>query len=126
MPLLLKCLATVAATSVAFTVALVVLIIGRGGFRPLLNAGVFGVVTLLGWVVGLTFGPLATVGLWRLQQRGRIAGLILFGYGFLYYVAGYFWLRAPGAPSGQIIAAAIAHLVPLLILASPQARRVCS
>jgi len=126
MTLLLKSIAVVAATSVAFTVALVVLIIGRGGFRPLLNAGVFGVVTLLGWVVGLTFGPLTTVHLWRLRQQGRIAGLILFGYGFLYYIAGYFWLRAPEAPSGQIIAAAIAHLIPMLILASPAAKRACS
>ena len=126
MPLLLKSIAAVAATSVVFTVALVALIIGRGGFRPLLHAGIFGVVTLLGWVVGLTFGPLTTVQLWQLRQRGRIAGLILFGYGFLYYVAGYLWLRSPEAQSGQIIAAAIAHLLPLLILASPQARRACS
>jgi hypothetical protein len=126
LPLLLKSIAAVAATSVAFTLLLVVLIIGRGGFTPLLNAGVFGVVTLLGWVVGLTFGPLATVQLWRLHERGRIAALILFGYGFLYYVAGYFWLRSPEASSTQIVAAAIAHLVPVLILASPQAKRACS
>ena len=126
MPLLLKSIAAVAATSVAFTLLLVILILGRGGFRPLLNAGVFGVVTLLGWVVGLTFGPLATVHLWQLRERGRIAALILFGYGFLYYLAGYFWLRALEASSTQILAATIAHLVPVLILASPQARRVCS
>ena len=126
MPLLLKSLAIVAATSVAFTLLLVVLILGRGGFTALLNAGTFGVVTLLGWVVGLTFGPLATVYLWQLRERGRIAALILFGYGFLYYLAGYFWLRTSEAPSTQIIAAAIAHLVPVLILASPQARRACS
>jgi hypothetical protein len=126
MPLVLKSIAVVAATSVAFTLLLVVLIVGRGGFTPLLNAGVFGVVTLLGWVVGLTFGPLATVHLWQLRERGRIAALILFGYGCLYYLVGYVWLRTPEAPSTQIIAAAIAHLVPVLILASPQARRACS
>ena len=126
MALVLKSIAAVAATSVAFTLLLVVVIVGRGGFRPLLNAGVFGVMTLLGWVVGLTFGPLATVHLWQLHERGRIAALILFGYGFLYYLAGYFWLRSPEASSAQIIAAACAHLVPVLLLASPQARRACS
>ena len=126
MPLLLKSIAAVAATSVAFTLLLVVLILGRGGFTALLNAGVFGVVTLLGWVVGLTIGPLATMHLWQLRERGRLAALVLFGYGFLYYLAGYFWLRTLEAPSTQIVAAAVAHLVPLLILASPQARRACS
>jgi hypothetical protein len=124
--LLLKCIAALAATSVAFTLALVVLVIGRGGFRPLLGAGVFGVATLLGWVVGLTFGPLTALGLWRLQERGRVAGLVLFGCGFLYYVAGYLWLRAPGASSVQILAAAGAHLLPLAILISPQARAACT
>jgi hypothetical protein len=87
---------------------------------------VFGIVTLLGGVVGLTLGPMATVHLWRLRERGRIDALILFGYGFLYYVDGYFWLRSPEVQSSQIIAAGVAHLVPLLILASPQAKRACS
>ena len=126
MRLVLKTIAAIAASSVAFTAALIVLIVNRGGFPHLLNARFFGFVTLLGWVIGLTLGPLAAVQLWRLRQRGRLAALILFGYGLFYYVAGYFWLSTAEAQSGQIIAAAIAHAIPVLILASPQAKAACS
>jgi hypothetical protein len=126
MRLVLKSIALVAATSVALTVALAVLIISRGGLRSLLNADLLGMATILGWLVALLLGPFAAVQLWRLRQRGRIAALILFGYGFFYYLAGYFWLRSAEAPSGQIIVAAIAHAILVLILALPQARDACS
>jgi hypothetical protein len=126
MPMVLRGIAAIAAVSVLFTLVLIATIVGPRGVGPLMRAGPLGVMTIIGWVVTIVIGPYAAVQLWRLSHRGRIAGLSLFAFGAAYYLAGLFWLRAPDAQSGQIIAAAIAYAVPMLVLASPQARRACS
>lgn len=126
MHLVLKIIAATAAVSVVFTIWLIVMLVGPRGFGPLLNAGMLGVMTLLGWAVTLVLGPFAAFQLWRHRESGRVAGLVLFGFGVVYYVVGFFALRAPEADPGQIAAAAIAYALPVVILASPPARKACS
>jgi hypothetical protein len=126
MPILLRGIAAILAVSVVFTLVFIPTIVGPRGFGPLLRAGPLGVMTMIGWAVTLGIGPYAGIQLWRLRKRGRIAGLIVFAFGVVYYLAGFLWLRAPEAQSAQIIAAIIAYAIPVLILASPPARRACS
>ena len=126
MPILLRIVAAIAAVSVIFTIALIVMLVGPRGLRPLLETGPLGIFTLVGWVITLAAGPIAAVRLWQLRQSGRLAGLVLFGFGILYYVAGLIWLRAPEAQTTQILMAVAGYSVPFIILAVPAARRACS
>lgn len=126
MHILLQIIAATAAISVVFTIWLILLLVSTRGIPALLGAGALGVMTFVGWAVTLILGPFTAVQLWRLKESGRIAGLILFACGALYYLAGLLWLRAPEAQSGQIVVAVIAYTVPVVILALPSARRACS
>lgn len=126
MGLLLRTIAATASISIVFTIWLMLRLAGSRGFGPLAAAGPLGILTLIGWAITLVAGPVAVVQLWRLKQSGRMAGLVMFGFGVLYYAAGFIWLRTPEAPTAQIVAAALAHAVPVAILASPAARRACS
>ena len=126
MPLVLRVIAATAAASLVLTIWLILRLVVPHGIQPLVYGGALGALTLVGWAVTLLVGPVAAVQLWRLRPSGRLAALILFGSGLLYYTAGLLWLRAPGALTGQIAAAMVAHAVPVVILASPAARRACS
>ena len=126
MPLALRVIAATAAASLVLTIWLILQLVIPRGIRPLLESGPLGALTLVGWAVTLLVGPVATVQLWRLRRSGRLAALVLFGFGLLYYTAGLLWLRTPEALTGQIAVAMAAHAVPVAILASPAARRACS
>jgi hypothetical protein len=84
--------------------------------------GLLGGLTIVGWVIALVVGPVATVQLWRLRQSGRRAGIILFGYGLAYYLVGLLALRSPEASTRQIFAAATMFAVPLVVLPVPRTR----
>jgi len=96
-----------------------------GGFRPLFATGMLGIATLLGWAVTLVLGPFVAVQLWRCRESGRRAGMILFGAGLAYYLIGYTALRTPEAQPDQVAVAAAMYALPLIVLASRQARRQC-
>ena len=125
MPLVLKTIAAIAAVSLIFTIWLVLTILSAGGLSRLLNAGPLGQATLIGWAVTLVLAPITAVQLWKLRNAGRIAGLVLFTSGALYYLAGLFWLRTAEASPAQIVLAAAGYAVPAVILALPAARRAC-
>jgi hypothetical protein len=95
-----------AASSVVFTVWFVARFAPAGGIRSLVASGLLGILTLVGWIVTLTAGPFAVVQLWRYQEGGRRAAMILFGYGLAYYVIGLF-IRQPRAQVGRVAAGAI-------------------
>lgn len=125
MPVVLKSIAATAAVSLVFTIWLMLAIVTARGVRPLLAGGALGLLTLAGWAVTLLLGPVTAVQLWQLKDSGRRAGLVFFGFGVLYYMAGFLWLRQPGAHSAQIAAAVVAYALPAVILATPAARRAC-
>jgi hypothetical protein len=124
--LLLRIVAATAAISVVFTIWLILVIGTAGGFSALVRGGALGVLTLIGWAVTLALGPVTAVQLWRLKESGRKAGLILFGFGVVYYIAGFLWLRAPEAQTSQIAMAVIAYALPLVFLALPGTRQACT
>jgi hypothetical protein len=122
MLVLIRIVAVLAAVSALGTVWFVAGFAASGGLRPLLTSGLLGILTIIGWVIALGVGPVASVQLWRFRQSGRRAGIVLFGYGVAYYVIGLFALRAPEASAWQILAAAAMFAVPLAVLLLPRTR----
>jgi hypothetical protein len=125
MVLVIKVIAATAAISVIFTVWLVLLLLTRGALPSLAGAGALGILTMAGWAVTLILGPFAVVRLWQLRESGRLAGIVLFAFGTLYYAAGLIWLRSPDAPTSQIVLALVAYALPAILLTLPAARRAC-
>jgi hypothetical protein len=126
MPIVLRTIAATAAVSLVFTIWFVMAFAANGGMRPILNAGALGILTVVGWVLTLVLAPFTAVQLWRLKNSGRVAGIVLFAYGAIYYLAGLLWLRSPEASGAQIVLAAAVYALPAVILAVPAARRSCS
>lgn len=126
MRLLIRIVAVLAAVSVLGTLWFVAAFAAAGGLRALLTSGLLGGLTIVGWVLALVVGPVAAVQLWRLRDSGRRAGIILFGYGLGYYVAGLLAFRAPEASAWQILGAAAMFALPLVVLLSPRTRSLLS
>lgn len=123
MRLLIRIVSGLAAVSVVGTLWFVAAFASRGGLGALLLSGLLGGLTFVGWLITLVVGPVAAIQLWRFRESGRRAGIVLFGFGFVYYVVGLLVLRAPGASIVQIVAAAAVFAVPVLLLLSRRARR---
>jgi len=119
---IVRVLAVLAALSVVTTLWFVASFVRAGGLRALLMSGLLGVLTLVGWIITLVIGPVAAVHLWKLRESGRRAGLLLFGYGLMYYVLGLLALRAPEASVWQIVAATTMFAVPFVVLLLPRTR----
>ena len=87
------------------------------------NLGIIGVLTLVGWALGIFIGPFAAIQLWRLKNIGRIAGAVLFGYVAVYGVldAAYY-----GQVPLPLLVKIVINAVGCAILLSPGARRVCT
>ena len=79
MRLLIRIVAVFSAVSFLGTVWFVAAFAAAGGLRALLTSGLLGGLTIVGWVIALVVGPVATVQLWRFRQSGRRAGIVLFG-----------------------------------------------
>lgn len=122
MRLLIRAVAALAAISVLGTVWFVAAFAAAGGLPALLPSGLLGGLTIVGWVIALVVGPVATVQLWRFRPSGRRAGIILFGYGLAYYLLGLLAIRSPEASTRQIFAAATMFALPLVVLLLPRTR----
>ena len=123
---LIRIVAILAGLSVLGTVWFVAVFAAAGGLRALLTSGLLGALTITGWVIAVVVGPVAAVQLWRFQDSGRRAGIVLFGYGLAYYVVGLLVLRSPEASVWQILAAAGMFALPLVVLLTPQTRTLLS
>jgi hypothetical protein len=123
--ILIRIVAVLAGISFLATVWFVAAFVGAGGLRRLLTSGLLGGMTCIGWVIALVAGPVAAVQLWRFRPTGRRAGIVLFGYGFAYYLVGLLALRSPEAPIGQIVGATTVFALPLVILLLTRTRMLC-
>jgi hypothetical protein len=121
---LLRILALIAAFTVVGTVMFILRVPGTRNAIAFATASAFGAVTVIGWVVSLVGGPFAAVQLWRLRESGRRAAIVVFGYGFAYYVVGLLVFRDPGVAIAPIVLGAVSFGVPLVILLSRRARQV--
>jgi hypothetical protein len=124
MRLLVRMLAVFAAVSAFATVWFIATFADAGGLLPLLTSGLLGALTIVGWVVTLVAGPVAAVQLWRFRQSGRLAGIILFGYGLGYYLVGLLALRSPDASIGPLFAATMIFGFPVAVLLLPRTRKL--
>ena len=123
MRLLIRLVAILAAWSVLGTLWFVVAFTQHGGTLSL-SSNPLGLLTLVGWLITFSAGPVAAVQLWRLRASGRIAGLVLFGYGLAFYAVGLVWLRAPEASVPQILLGMVTFALPICVLLSRRARSV--
>ena len=121
MRVILRVIAGVTAVSVATTLWLVAAITQAGGVQRLMETGLLGVLTIVGWCMTLFAGPVLAVHLWRVTELGRRIGVFFYGYAVLYYGAGLM-LRSAGASVGQIAAALMLCALPILVLVSPATR----
>jgi hypothetical protein len=92
------------------------------GYEDFSHPGLLGGLTILGWVITFVAGSVAGVQLWRFRESGRRAGIVLFGYNIVYYIAGLFCLRSPEASVWQLLIAAGTSTLPLLVLLAPRTR----
>ena len=82
MRFLLRLIAGLTLVSFIGTVGLVMRFYQRGGVLPLIHAGSFGVITVVGfvgWLITLVVGPPAVVLLWKLRDVGRVASVLFWG-----------------------------------------------
>src|SRR4029453_8215376 len=111
----LRAVAILAAVSVVGTAVFVAMFARGGGLSELLTARALGVMTLLGWGISLTAGPVAAIDLWRLRERGRRAGILFFGTSVAYYAVALF-VKTPDAPVVPILSAMAVFAAPLVLL----------
>jgi hypothetical protein len=120
----LRLIAVLAGLSVAQTVIFIVRF-GLKGVEALLATGVFGALTIAGWLVTFIAGPWAAIQLFRLRQTGRIAAAVVFGTMLIYYLVGLAF-RKPEAPAAPIVTLCVASMALVIVLLSPAAKRACT
>ena len=130
MRFLLRLIAGLTLVSFIGTVGLVIRFYQRGGVLPLIHAGSFGVITVVGfvgWLITLVVGPPAVVLLWKLRDVGRVASVLFWGNICLYYVLCWCLtlVHNPRAFNWAALFAAILNLVPIVLLLSARAQQVC-
>ena len=88
--------------------------------------GVFGLWTILSWLLQLTLGSFAAVELWRLRERGRIAAIVIYMNAILYNTLGAQSIGHLQQPLGWLyLLKASWRVVLVIILFLPAAHRVC-
>jgi len=124
MRITLRLIAILSAVSVLATVWFIVWF-GTRGLSALMNSGLLGAITFVGWAVTLVAGPIAAVQLFRLRTSGRIAAIILFSTALAYYAVGLAGLRTADAPVAPLISAVVFLAAIVVVLLSPRARDAC-
>jgi hypothetical protein len=84
MRIILRIYGIVIGLAIIRTVFMVHSFSSTNSLRALLADGVFGVISVSGWILTLAMGPFAAVQLWRLRESGRRTSLFLAVYGLLY------------------------------------------
>src|ERR1700722_7490666 len=123
MRILLPLVAGFTFLSVIGTLVLVIHTWQRGGMSSLAHSGTFGIMTIAGWAITLVVGPPAVVLLWRQNDTGRIAAIIVWASVCLYYLFFVTLFRNPMMLYGQITFDIAGSAVLVLFLLSTRARQ---
>jgi hypothetical protein len=126
MRIILRILAIAVWFAIIGTLLLVWRIWRVGTLGVLMASGIFGLITVLGWIFTMVAGPFGAVQLWRLRESGRRTVLLLAGYAFLYYFVCLFFFRQSGAANSKIWLALGGNIVVVALLLSSPVRRACS
>ena len=124
MRVLLRIIAALTALGV-FTTAWFALWFWSTGRMPLLlTSPALAIMTLAGWAIVLTVGPVAAVQLWRFKPVGLRLSALLFAIGSVYYLGGIF-VRTPDARLSGILAWGLGYAAVVGVLLLPASRRAC-
>jgi hypothetical protein len=126
MKILLRVLAILLGLVLITQVDVIVRMVLSGGLTALVHSGALGILTIAGWFLILSAGPLAVVQLWRLRRIGLFTTAALTGLALCYYLLGLLFLRSPGANVNSIVRAIIINAVMLTLLLLPRVRGACS
>ena len=121
----LRIIAGLTAFAVVMTVPVVLRFTTNGGIAALLGTGVFGLLTVLGWLLTLLVGPFAAVQLWRLRPSGRRVTAFLAAYTTIYYAAGLVFFPGPGAKVAVVVFMLAISAAASVFLLSGHARVQC-
>lgn len=121
----LRVIAVLISLQIAHTVLFIWRMASLGGIGELSRGGVFGLTTILGWLLTLSVGPFAAVQLWRLRESGRRSSLLLSSFALAYYAAGLLFFRGSGAETARIAVPIVGNLLLSVLLVSSPVRRVC-
>jgi hypothetical protein len=125
MRILLRLIAGFTLLSVIGTLVLVIGIWQRGGMLSLAHLGSFGILTVAGWVITLVVGPPAAVLLWKQNDAGRIAAIVVWASVCLYYLFCAALFRNPNTLSGKMTFDIAGSAVLVFFLLSSRARQAC-
>jgi len=121
----LRIIAGLTAFAVVMTVPVVLRFTTNGGIAALLGTGVFGLLTVLGWLLTLLVGPFAAVQLWRLRASGRRATAFLAAYTTIYYASGLVFFRGPDTNVAVVVFMVAINAAASVFLLSGHARVQC-
>ena len=121
----LRGISVLTSLAVAMTVALFLQFVRTGRIGALLSIGVFGVLTLAGWILTVLVGPFAALQLWRLRPSGRRATAFLAACATIYYALGLLFYRGPGTKVAVVVFMVTCSAATLAFLLSGPARVLC-
>jgi hypothetical protein len=104
----------------------IIRIAAGGGLTGLAHKGRLGILTMAGWLLILSAGPVAVIQLWRLRRIGLFITATLTGIACLYYLFGIFFFRSPSANVNVLARAVLINATTIVLLMLPPVRRACS
>jgi hypothetical protein len=125
MRILLRLIAGFTFFTVIGTLFFIVAMYLRGGLPYLIHSGPLGGLTIAGWIITLIVGPPAVVLLWKHNNVGRIAAIIVWASVCLYYVACLVFFRNPNMLYGKTGFNLAGSAAFALFLLSPKVRSAC-
>jgi len=121
----LRGIAVLTALAVVMTVAIALQFVKNDRIGVLLSLGVFGVLTLAGWILTVLVGPFAALQLWRLRPSGRRATAFLAACATIYYALGLVFFRGPGTKVAVVVFMVAFNAAAVAFLLSGPARVQC-
>ncbi len=93
--------------------------------KTVVESGLFGAATALGWALTLVMGPVAAILLWRLEERGRRVALCLSLFALGYYLISWAYFRSPQTNYLNLAFAVAGNFAFAAILLAKPAREAC-